>query len=145
MGGKDGEGVGLGRFGKVFGLVVGLVKINIDRRIGNGLAGGQRGAVGVNFGGVESESGRKDGGANVGVIVARRRSGNTGRSGGTAAVVDGVEADFGGLGRDKGAVELKVAEVVGVSGEIEVVGFELDDGFGRSVTIQSKISLSDGG
>ncbi len=81
----------------------------------------------------------------MGVIVAGRRSGNTGRSGGPIMVVDGIETNFRGLGRDRGAVELKVAEVVGVSGEIEVVGFELDDGFGRSVTIQSKISLTDGG
>ncbi len=50
MGGKDGEGVGLGRFRKAFGLVVGLVKINIDRRIGNGLAGGQRSAMRINLG-----------------------------------------------------------------------------------------------
>jgi len=57
LGGKDGEGVGLGRFRKAFGLVVGLVKINIDRRIGNGLAGGQRSAMRINLGGVESESG----------------------------------------------------------------------------------------
>jgi len=145
LGGKDGEGVGLGRFRKAFGLVVGLVKINIDRRIGNGLAGGQRSAMRINLGGVESESGGEESGANVGVIVAGRRSGNTGRSGGPIMVVDGIETNFRGLGRDRGAVELKVAEVVGVSGEIEVVGFELDDGFGRSVTIQSKISLTDGG
>jgi len=52
LSGKDGEGVSLGRFRKVFGSIVDLVKINTDRRVGNGLAGGQRGAVGVNLGGI---------------------------------------------------------------------------------------------
>ena len=52
LSGKDGEGVSLGWFGKVFGSIVDLVKINTDRRVGNGLAGGQRGAVGVNLGGI---------------------------------------------------------------------------------------------
>jgi len=145
LSGENRERIGLGRLRKAFGSIIDLIKININKRAGDGLAGGQRGAVGVDFRRIEGEGGREDDGANVGVIVAWRRSGNTGRSRRAIVVINGVETDFGGLRGDERAVELKVTEVVGVSGQMEIIGVELDSGFGGSVAIQSKISLTDYG
>lgn len=140
---KTGEGKSGNRPGEGTAKIIGLVKTNGDKRIGDGLAGGRR--DGILLRRVETEGGRKDNGANIGVVVDGGRIGNADGGGETTAVIGGNQTKVLVGFRKKNAAKFKKAVILAISLRIDFGVFQFNFSVGGAIAVESDIVGVDGG
>lgn len=104
----------MGSFGEGKGAGILLVEIEIEGGVGNALAGGDGGGARLNIGSVDGESGREENGADIGMILSRRRSRKTERWGAAGVGVGGGETKIGGIFGKISVVKGKVTFIISV-------------------------------
>ena len=126
-------------------MVFVLVKIDVDLGVGKGLTRGDGGGIWRNYFRVETNGGREDNRADVGVIIdwGRRRDAD-----GLGAAVLGVEigkTEVGGIWGQIGAIENKVTLRIGDGNVKNTDGREFDSGVGGGKTENSNPIVADRG